>query len=160
MGSEPHKHSIQSSPISRILSSPETGGGGHLSSPDIAAWVKRPTRSAIPTGRNIQRVTILRTSPQTELIWSCSRRGLSYSRHHCRKGGLLPHHCTFACVPTRRDHRPCIFCDTFRRVTPPPRYGASCPVEFGLSSSRHVGTRPPGLLWIEIFFCRENPSKS
>ena len=28
-----------------------------------------------------------------------------------------------------------VFCGTFRRLTPPPCYGASCPMEFGLSSS-------------------------
>ena len=39
-----------------------------------------------------------------------------------------------------------IFCGTFRRLTAPSRYEASCPVEFGLSSSRLFGMRPPDSL--------------
>ena len=34
-----------------------------------------------------------------------------------------------------RHARRCIFCGTFRRVAPPSRYEAHCPVEFGLSST-------------------------
>ena len=44
---------IQSSPVSRILSSPDlSGGGDHLSSPAITDGVKQPTRPAIPTSRD------------------------------------------------------------------------------------------------------------
>ena len=40
---------------------------------------------------------------------------------------------TFSPLP--RDARRYIFCGTFRRVAPPSRYEAHCPVEFGLSST-------------------------
>ncbi len=38
------------------------------------------------------------------------------------------------------------FCATFRRVAPPSRYEAPCPVELGLSSTPKWTPRPPGLL--------------
>lgn len=41
--------------------------------------------------------------------------------------------------------RLCVFCATFRRVTPPGRYPASCPMEPGLSSPAWP-ERPPDLL--------------
>jgi hypothetical protein len=47
---------------------------------------------------------------------------------------------TFSPLP--RKARRCIFCGTFRRVAPPSRYEAHCPVEFGLSSTC-LGPRLP-----------------
>jgi len=44
---------------------------------------------------------------------------------------------TFSPLP--RDAGRCIFCGTFRRVAPPSRYEAHCPVEFGLSSTPKRG---------------------
>jgi hypothetical protein len=44
---------------------------------------------------------------------------------------------TFSPLPRRA--RRYIFCGTFRRVAPPSRYEAHCPVEFGLSSALHQG---------------------
>jgi len=63
-------------------------------------------------------------------IWSCSGWGLPCHRCCQRRGALLPHHFTL----TSRGWR-YIFCGTFRRLTPPRRYLAPCPVEPGLSSA-------------------------
>jgi len=41
---------------------------------------------------------------------------------------------TFSPLPAARLLRRYVFCGTFRRVTPPGRYPALCPVELGLSS--------------------------
>ncbi len=54
-----------------------------------------------------------------------------------------------------RGHRRSVLCGTFRRVTPPGRYPAPCPVESGLSSS--LGSprspRPPGELVHQYMLC-------
>ena len=61
------------------------------------------------------------------------------------RGALLPHHFTLTC-PHNADRR-YIFCCTFRRLAPPRRYLAPCPVEPGLSSLPHnAETRLPGRL--------------
>ena len=49
-----------------------------------------------------------------------------------RRGALLPHHFTLTCG--HKGRRRYIFCGTFRGLTPPRRYLASCPAEPGLSS--------------------------
>ena len=59
------------------------------------------------------------------------RTGFSEPPCHHDAGALLPHLFTIA-----RRNGLCIFCATFRRITPPSRYEASCPVEPGLSSMR------------------------
>jgi hypothetical protein len=83
-------------------------------------------------------------------IWSCSEWGLPSHR-------LLP---AVRCALTAPFHpyrprtsllrntglRRFIFCCTFRRLAPPRRYLALCPVEPGLSSSRFPGQRLPGPL--------------
>jgi len=65
-------------------------------------------------------------------IWSCSGWGLHCHSCYQKRGALLPHHFTLTQekIPGRY-----IFCCTFRRLTPPRRYLASCPVEPGLSSA-------------------------
>jgi len=67
------------------------------------------------------------------------RMGFTQPTGHPAAGELLPHHFTLA----RTGNRPLAvcFCGTFRRVTPPGRYPASCPVELGLSS--RSGRVPP-----------------
>jgi len=62
-------------------------------------------------------------------IWSCSEWGFPCHNCYQLRGALLPHHFTL----TNRSWR-YIFCGTFRRLTPPRRYLALCPVEPGLSS--------------------------
>jgi hypothetical protein len=58
------------------------------------------------------------------------RMGFARPPIHIGAGELLPHHFTLV-LPFGRT---VCFCGTFRRVTPPGRYPASCPVELGLSS--------------------------
>ena len=54
------------------------------------------------------------------------------------RGALLPHH--FTLTPrSRRAAGRFIFCCTFRRLSPPRRYLAPCPVEPGLSSPSFDG---------------------
>ena len=72
--------------------------------------------------------------PCGDPIRHCSRWGLPCRSGCPSRGGLLPHRFTLACAP--RSHRRSALCCTFRRVTPPGRYPASCPVESGLSSTR------------------------
>src|SRR5690606_19445236 len=58
-------------------------------------------------------------------------------------GGLLPHPFTLTCSPLARGHRRSALCCTCRRVTPPRRYLASCPMESGLSSAREMSRGRP-----------------
>ncbi len=100
---------------------------GHSSGTCVTACLKRPTRG--PCGPHAAAET---ACPP---IWSCSRWGLPCRRCYQRRGALLPHHFTLTgSVELRR----CIFCGTFRRLSPPRRYLAPCPPEPGLSSA------PPG----------------
>ena len=81
------------------------------------------------------------------VLWSLYlvllRMGFAQPAGHPAAGELLPHHFTLS-----RPRQPVCFCSTFRRVTPPGRYPASCPVELGLSSMaiRRLPQRSPGLL--------------
>ncbi len=79
-------------------------------------------------------------------IWPCSGRGLpSRPCHQDRWWALTPpfHPCP---CPREGAVGGFPFCGTFRRVTPPGRYPAPCPVESGLSSGAPAGapatTRP------------------
>ena len=60
------------------------------------------------------------------------------------RGALLPHRFTLTCALA--GHRRFAFCCTGRRLAPPRRYLALCPVEPGLSSTRLRATRLPGRL--------------
>lgn len=56
------------------------------------------------------------------------------------QAGVLPHRRCALTAPFHRYRRTvvprlCVFCGTFRRVAPPGRYPASCPMEPGLSSA-------------------------
>jgi len=63
------------------------------------------------------------------------RMGFAQPPVHTGAGGLLPRHFTLA-LPFGRA---VCFCCAFRRVSPPGRYPASCPVELGLSSPSGEG---------------------
>ena len=81
--------------------------------------------SDLPAGRAVrfaaqaraeQWLTILlkiAKQPAQPATWSCRRWGLPCRRRHRRRGALLPHHFTIACIPTNQNHRLCIFCGTF-----------------------------------------------
>ncbi len=100
----------------------------HSSGTRVTACLERPTRE--PHGP-------CDGSP----IWPCSGWGLPCHRCYHRRGALLPHLFTLACAP--RGHRRYVFCGTFRRLAPPRRYLAPCPVEPGLSS----GACAPAAVW-------------
>ena len=74
-----------------------------------------------------------RASPRPP-IWSCSGWGLPTPPVTRGCGELLPHLFTLARTRRRAGRWRSGFCGTFRGVTPPGRYPASCPVEPGLSS--------------------------
>jgi len=62
------------------------------------------------------------------------RVGFSIAAECChRRGALLPHHFTLTGPERLRRYT---FCCTFRRLTPPRRYLALCPMEPGLSSRK------------------------
>ena len=114
------------------------------------------SRARVTTG--LKQPTRIRRGPRQRIpIWSCSERGLQ-----CHK--LLP---VARCALTAPfhpylyqkiiDHRRYIFCCTFRRLAPPRRYLALCPMEPGLSSpdnlispreiSRKIQRRLPNQLY-------------
>ena len=64
-------------------------------------------------------------------IWSCSGWGLPCHNCYQLRGALLPHHFTLTGPEGLGRY---LFCGTFRRISPPRRYLAPCPVEPGLSS--------------------------
>ena len=76
-------------------------------------------------------------------IWPCSEWGLPCRRvlPLARCALTAPFH-PYLCF--RRSHRRCLFCCTFRRLAPPRRYLALCPVEPGLSS--RLNTQPSDCL--------------
>ncbi len=80
------------------------------------------------------------------------RMGFTEPAGYPAAGELLPHHFTLTrTLPVEGPLAVC-FCGTFRRVTPPGRYPASCPVELGLSSmaASRLPQRPPGLLDLSL----------
>ena len=106
--------------------------GNHLSGIPITRNLNRPTRESNEAGHF--------SSP----IWSFSGRGLPCHLCHQRCGELLPRLFTLTPIKSGRY----VFCDTFLLLTKTGCYPASCPVEFGLSSSAFKRTRLPGLLQI------------
>ena len=121
-----------SRPVSRVLSRTSRPRDGHSSGTCVATRLELPTRER-------------GGPPHGSPIWNCSGRGLT-SRSVSRP--LVRSYRTFSPLPVsaEADHRPCRFCATFRRVAPPSRYEAPCPVELGLSSMRRNAPRPSGLL--------------
>ena len=91
--------------------------------------------------RKLERAT-LRRFP----IWFCTGWGLpSFSGHPKNWCALTaPFHPYLASNGNSSDARRFTFCCTCLRVTATPRYGASCPMVFGLSSSR---VKQPAIVW-------------
>jgi hypothetical protein len=54
--------------------------------------------------------------------------------------------------PYLHEWRRYVFCGTFRRVAPPSRYEAHCPLEFGLSSALKKGLRLPVRLRQALYY--------
>ena len=103
----------------------------HSSRRNVTVTLKQPTRT--------------RRGPRHEVpIWSCSRWGLP-----CRSVARLAvrSYRTISPLPRIPKNRSAVsFCCTFRRLAPPRRYLAPCPVEPGLSSAPLRVTRLPGRL--------------
>jgi len=120
-----------SRPVSRVLYALRRDS--HSSRPDVAVWLQQPTRE--------QRGPRYR-SP----IRSCSGWGLP-----CH-AALTPHavrsYRTLSPLPRTSEDavRRSALCCTGRRLAPPRRYLAPCPVEPGLSSTRFHATRLSGRL--------------
>ena len=101
----------------------------HSSGPNVAVGLKQPTR-------------VRRGQRHSTPIRSCSRWGLPchaalapHAVRSYRTISPLPVHSRHTrCRAHRACHRRFAFCCTFRRLTPPRRYLAPCPVEPGLSS--------------------------
>ena len=102
-------------PVSRVLYG--LPRGNHSSGISVTADLVRPTRK-----HRGQRLSFP--------IWSCSGWGLP-----CRRM-LPPARCALTAPfhPYPTDAGRYLFCCTFRRLAPPRRYLAPCPVEPGLSS--------------------------
>jgi len=66
------------------------------------------------------------------------------------RGALLPHLFTLTCAP--KGHRRYVFCGTFRRLAPPRRYLAPCPMEPGLSSTPRRSGCPAG--FPPLLYCK------
>ena len=132
----------------------------HSSRPTVADGLKQPTR--VPRGPRVW-------TP----IWSCFEWGLPYrsvARLVVRsyrtvsplpdlsrtRYGQLGSTLSVACAPdkcpascsglVRESHRRSALCCTFRRLAPPRRYLALCPVKPGLSSPMHAWQRSPSRL--------------
>ena len=113
--------------ISRVLSPPEDGGGSFI-------WDRhrcRP-RAAYPgLGRSgrllVLYSALLRVGFAMRPLLPAARCALTAPFHPC----LCP----------LGGHRRSALCGTFRRLTPPGRYPAPCPVELGLSSSGRTRQR-------------------
>ena len=114
----------------------------HSSRRNVTVTLKQPTRR--------------HCGPQHSLpIWSCSRWGLP-----CRSvaGLAVRSYRTISPLPRIPKNRSAVsFCCTFRRLAPPRRYLAPCPVEPGLSSALFPMTRLSGRL--RRAHCR-TPSRS
>jgi len=112
----------------------------HSSRRRVTATLKQPTRR--------------HRGPRHGLpIWFCSRWGLPYRSvaglvvRSYRTVSPLPR---TSCDAVRRS----ALCCTFRRLSPPRRYLAPCPVEPGLSSASFRMTRLPGRLRAGILLLR------
>jgi len=112
---------VRCQPISRVLSRTII----HL------GWLLPATSSSLPES----------DASHTEWIpiWPCSKWGLPsravLPRTRCAfSAPFRPYH---SAASQATQHRAVSFCGTFRGLTPPRRYLASCPLEPGLSSIPH-----------------------
>jgi len=111
----------RSRPVSRVLFL--VRGGSHQSRPAVAGRLERSTRKH-RAGR-----------PQALSYLILLRIG--FTKLPPSPGVLVGSYPTFSPLPPEKRTPPgrlCLFCGTFLRVTPTPRYGVPCPVEPGLSS--------------------------
>ncbi len=130
-------------PVSRILcpgAVTRRRGHDHSSGMYVAAHLLQPTRKL---GR-----AALKHFP----IWSCTGRGLpSFSGHPENWCALTAPFHPYPAVSRETTWRSTLCC-TFLHVAATPRYGASCPVVFGLSSRSFKIQRSYSLLPPYIFY--------
>jgi len=122
---------FESQPVSRVLSWIII----HLDWKSPSS-LKQPTRK-----RRGQRLSLP--------IWSCSGWGLPCHSCYHERGALLPHPFTLTRrgIAERYQAWRFAFCCTGRRLAPPRRYLAPCPVEPGLSSSsKSVAGSEPAII--------------
>jgi hypothetical protein len=113
---------------------PDSVVGGHSSGMRVAARLMRPTRgSRSPEGEH-------RGGPPLSPYLALHRVGFAMTPPVA--GEPVRSYRTFSPLPVlpEGNHRPCVFCGTFRRVAPPWCCQAPCPVVSGLSST---ATHPP-----------------
>ncbi len=118
--------------VSRILFSERVThlrSDDHSSRMPVTRHLKRPTRGL---GRAARYVPLFGLAPGGVYPASPVTR---------RTGALLPHHFTLTPPKARRY----TFCCTCLRVAATPRYGAPCPVVFGLSSRSDQAE--PAIAW-------------
>src|SRR6185437_16241916 len=89
-------------------------------------WLSPTTSCGLPAARTARDRASL-------LIWPCSDWGLPCHVRCRTRGGLLPHR--FTLTPWIKGRS--VLCGPVRRLAAPRRYLAVCPVELGLSSTRH-----------------------
>lgn len=70
-----------------------------------------------------------------ETLFGLAPGGVYRAANCCQlRGALLPHPFTLTCALALNSHRRFVLCCTSRRLSPPRRYLAPCPMEPGLSS--------------------------
>jgi hypothetical protein len=117
---------------SELTYKPGSVENSHSSRANIAACLKQPTR--------VQRGPRLLAFANRTPIWFCSEWGLPCRLCYHLRGALLPHHFTLT------SEEAVSFCCTSRRLAPPRRYLALCPLEPGLSSLELLQRRLPSQL--------------
>ena len=121
--------------ISSIGSRPEQFISRVLFPPRVTPWRATIIPLRVPVARHLMRPTreLGRATLERSSIWSCTGWGLpSFPGHPGNWCALTApfHPYLWGKFPQRRF----AFCCTFLRVATTPRYGAPCPVVFGLSS--------------------------
>ncbi len=120
---------VASSPVSRILCRPEGPAAAIYLGPPLPVGLVRPTRD----------VTGGPPCPCLALL------PVGFAEPPRSPAALVVSYTTVSPLPVPGGHRRSALCCTFRRVSPPGRYPAPCPVESGLSSAP-LAPRPPGEL--------------
>ena len=133
--------------IYRIGSRPEQFISRVLFPPRVTPWRATIIPLRVPVARHLMRPTreLGRATLERSSIWSCTGWGLpSFPGHPGNWCALTaPFH---PYLWDKFSQRRFAFCCTFLRVATTPRYGAPCPVVFGLSSGPVTGRRSSDLL--------------
>ena len=138
------KHSSDEKKL-ESASKPGSVVDNHSSRTTVARSLKQPTR--------------IRSGPPHGSLFGLAPSGVYRAMNCCQpRGALLPHPFTLTCADPKTSHRRFALCCTSRRLTPPRRYLALCPMEPGLSSPCLRKQRLPRLTPAAIV--RAYPSES